>query len=500
MRGHHYSEHVIATEVRTAVVRHPFAIWQAVAATIPLVVVLALTAPLYGYHRDELYFRMLPPAWGYTDQPPLTPLLAHAAIALFGDSVVSLRIIPMVCAAASLLLLALITREVGGSRLAQAFTAWGMAGASLTLVFGHVLLTSSLDLVVWPAALLFAIRAVLRDDGRWWLAAGAVIGASTFNKLLVVVLMAGIALGLAICGPRRWFRSGWLWGGVALAGLFALPNVIYQATHGWPQFAMGAALSENNAQQVRTLLGPFLILLVGPVLAVFWVLALVGIFRRPEWKPLRFVAVTFAVVVLFGFAAATQSYYTIGILGPLTAIGSVVVAEWASTRGRRATVIALLGVNAVGCAVLSLPLLPVEAFGASGLSAINSATGDQVGWERYVKQVTDAASAAGADVIVASNYGEAGALDRFGGRDLPPVVSGHNALWELRAPPADAETVVVVGAQAFFAPAVFRSCETVDKLDNAVGVDNEEQGMPIIVCHHPTEPWSELWPKVRHLD
>jgi hypothetical protein len=80
------------------------------------------------------------------------------------------------------------------------------------------------------------------------------------------------------------------------------------------------------------------------------------------------------------------------------------------------------------------------------------------------------------------------------------VVSGHNALWELRAPPADAETVVVVGAQAFFAPAVFRSCETVDKLDNAVGVDNEEQGMPIIVCHHPTEPWSELWPKVRHLD
>jgi 4-amino-4-deoxy-L-arabinose transferase-like glycosyltransferase len=491
---------VIATEVRTAVVRHPFAIWQAVAATIPLVVVLALTAPLYGYHRDELYFRMLPPAWGYTDQPPLTPLLAHAAIALFGDSVVSLRIIPMVCAAASLLLLALITREVGGSRLAQAFTAWGMAGASLTLVFGHVLLTSSLDLVVWPAALLFAIRAVLRDDGRWWLAAGAVIGASTFNKLLVVVLMAGIALGLAICGPRRWFRSGWLWGGVALAGLFALPNVIYQATHGWPQFAMGAALSENNAQQVRTLLGPFLILLVGPVLAVFWVLALVGIFRRPEWKPLRFVAVTFAVVVLFGFAAATQSYYTIGILGPLTAIGSVVVAEWASTRGRRATVIALLGVNAVGCAVLSLPLLPVEAFGASGLSAINSATGDQVGWERYVKQVTDAASAAGADVIVASNYGEAGALDRFGGRDLPPVVSGHNALWELRAPPADAETVVVVGAQAFFAPAVFRSCETVDKLDNAVGVDNEEQGMPIIVCHHPTEPWSELWPKVRHLD
>ena len=164
-----------------------------------------------------------------------------------------------------------------------------MAGATLTLLFGHVLLTASLDLVVWPAAMLFAIRAVLRDDGRWWLAAGAVIGASTFNKLLVVILMIGIALGLAICGPRRWFASGWLWAGVGLAALLAAPNAIYQATHGWPQLAMGAALSTNNAEEVRIMMWPFLILLVGPVLAVFWVLALVGLFRRPEWRapPLR---------------------------------------------------------------------------------------------------------------------------------------------------------------------------------------------------------------------
>ena len=46
-------------------------------------VVLVAFASGYGYHRDELYFRMLPPAWGYLDQPPLTPL-AQENVAAFG--------------------------------------------------------------------------------------------------------------------------------------------------------------------------------------------------------------------------------------------------------------------------------------------------------------------------------------------------------------------------------------------------------------------------------
>ena len=47
--------------------------------------VLTVGSVGYGFHRDELYFRMLPPAWGYVDQPPLAPWLARTLTGLVDE-------------------------------------------------------------------------------------------------------------------------------------------------------------------------------------------------------------------------------------------------------------------------------------------------------------------------------------------------------------------------------------------------------------------------------
>ena len=106
----------------------------------------------------------------------------------------------------------------------------------------------------------------------------------------------------------------------------------------FPQLAMGAALQEENGDEVRLLVWPFLLVLLGPFLVPTWVAGIVALLRRPAWRDLRFLAGAFAVLLALVTWAGTQFYYPYGLLVCLYAIGCVPVADWGTTRVRRGLV------------------------------------------------------------------------------------------------------------------------------------------------------------------
>ena len=310
------------------IIRRPLAWWPVATAAASLAVLLTLIGQRYGYHRDELYFRMLPPAWGYTDQPLLTPLLARAT-QLLADEPWALRIPATVFAVLSVVIVAYLTREVGGGRLAQALAAWGYAYGTFTLNFGHMLMTASADLVVWPLVLLLVIRAVLRQQDRWWWLAGLAVGLSTYNKWLIALLIAAVVGGLLLSGPRKVLVTRAFLGAAGLAVLISLPNLIWQATHGWPQLDMGRALSAHNAETVRLLEIPTLLVMIGPVLFPVCVAGVVALLRRPEWRPVRWLAPATAIMVGLTLVAGSQVHYPYGLVSVIFAVGCVPAAEFA---------------------------------------------------------------------------------------------------------------------------------------------------------------------------
>jgi 4-amino-4-deoxy-L-arabinose transferase-like glycosyltransferase len=484
-------------------VRTPLAWRHVLAATGSLLVLLALVGNRYGYHRDELYFRMLPPAWGYTDQPLLTPLLARTTM-LLADEPWALRLPAAVLAATSVVVVTLVTRELGGDRLAQTLAAWGYAYGTFTLNFGHMLMTASADLVVWPLVMLFVLRALFRQQPRWWLLAGLVVGLSTYNKWLIILLVVSIIGGLLLVGPRRVLLDRAFLAATALALVVALPNLMWQATHGWPQFDMGRALSAENADDVRLLGLPVLLVMIGPLLFPICIAGFIGLVRRPEWRPARWLAPAVVIVVGLTLVGGSQVHYPYGLLVVIFAAGCPPAADFArQTRSRAILVSVIVVVHCLAGVTANLPVLPERVLAASFLPSVSTGLAEQIGWPRYVEQIDRVTSRIRRDdpgvVVLASNYGEAGALARFSSQHDVLVVSGHNALGYLGGPPAGTRTVVVVGGQLSRVAGEFTACHTMDHLDSGFDVDNEEEGQPVAVCTGPRKSWQTLWPVIRHL-
>ena len=314
--------------------------------------------PGYGYFRDELYFIICGqhPQWGYVDQPPVAPLLA-AGSQMFGHSLILLRGVPAIFAAAGVYVTCLLAVELGGGAFAQIVAALVVFFAPVLMNFGMKVSPDMVGLWLWPLGALYALRLTRGADPRGWLALGAVIGICLQSKYSVVFFFAALLLGLLLTPERRILFSRWFLAGCGVAGLIALPNFLWQAHYHFPMLELLRA--GQNGKNV--IVGPMQyvvqqLLITNVFLSVVWIIGLGWCLWNARS---RFLGYTYIILIFFMMAMHGKHYYPADVYPCLMAAGGVAIEAWTSRwKVLRPVVAAAVIVLGLLFVPLAMPILP----------------------------------------------------------------------------------------------------------------------------------------------
>jgi hypothetical protein len=477
--------------------------------------------PHYGFFRDELYFIICGrhPAFGYVDQPPLVPLIA-AGSQLFGMSLVALRATAALFAAAGVFVSCRLVQEWGGGRFAQILTAIVVALTPVLCAFGEKGGPDMVGLWLWPLAALYVSRLIDGADSRWWLAVGACLGVACEAKYSVIFFGIALVAGVALTSARRIFATPWFAAGMALAAIIVLPNFLWQAMHGFPMWELlrNAQITGKNVVLSPAQYVVQQVFITNPLLAPLWIVGLVCAFLNAK---LRWVGWTYVLLVAVMIALHGKHYYPADVYPLVIASGALAIEGW--TRG----VTWLRPVIAVAAFVFSLWLIPIvepilpearaAAYQVTLAHALHTSTAsetsrqvsigqdfaDMHGWPQLVALVAHVydslpPSQRKEAAIVANNYGEAAAIDFFGGAyHLPPALSGHNNYWLWGTHGYSGNVVIDVHGDCGAGEHLFRSSLRAATFD-APWVMSFEQHIPIMICRGIRTPLRVLWPRLKH--
>jgi len=495
----------------------------------PLVAAIAVTklglllacGTAYGYVASELYSmacaRHL--AWGYAAHPPLSIAFLFGILKLYGESEITLRIIPALVGTLGIVLTARLAKRFGAGTLGQGLAALAMLLAPELLSIDHVFGTQSLEVLFTIAIAGLVARALTappEEATGAWVSVGLVAGLGLENDTTLVVYLGALAVGLGVAYAQG-FR-GQL-GPLAALGVCAVvfaPYVVWESTHGWPALgALGHALRDGRAAAHPIRFVTHHVEWMLPTNAILWLAGLSALFTNARFAPYRPLGVAFVVAfVAWAFLGDPASTHVAPLFPILLAAGAAALDPWLTARRWRYPVIALLIlVPGVMLVPVALPVLPIARYVAYS-RRIHLAPADDpslpsvvlpprfagmFGWPELVRSVDAVTSSlAPADreeaVVLASDGGQAGAIDLFGpALGLPPVVSGRGDFWGWGTAGASGKIVVAVGGDEAFLHAHFGSVEIVTVFNHSLAAPVQRR-VRIYLCRNPVAPLDVMWP------
>ena len=425
--------------------------------------------------------------------------------AIAPGSLVVLRLPSDLAAGATVVVTALIARELGGSRGAQLLAAGGAALATLVQATGHLLSTATFNLTISTVIAWLVIRVLRTADSRLWLVIGLVSGVGLNDNDLTAFLIGSdrprnrggrppshLPVRMALPGRR-----------IGRADVDSLPRLA-----GAPWLAGALDRPRDRQRGFRHFrpaleLLPQQLVLVSPYLAPVWIAGLVRLLRNPTMRWCRSLGIAWILLAAVFLATGGKPYYLGALLPLLLAAGAEPTIAWARRRRRRRLALALALVLSLSALPVTLPLVPLSVLHDTPIVSLNYDAGETVGWPRMVSEIANVYAmipqrSRSSTALVASNYGEAGAIDRYGpAHGLPHAYGVQNAYWLWGPPSPTATSALAIGFDRASLQGVCTKLSLLTRLDNGHSVDNDEQGAPVWLCSNLTEPWHSIWRRLR---
>ncbi len=314
------------------------------AITVWRIVLLILNAPNLFSDEAQYWLWSQTLQLGYYSKPPMVAWVISLTTFLFGDGVAAIKIGSCLAHTGTAVTLYFLGTALYGRKTG----AWAAASWILMPAVSFSSMIISTDpflLLFWALALLALVKAWTTGMtiNRWWVILGIALGLGLLSKYAMVFFLASWALWLSWTPEAKiMLRKPGAWTALAVMGLVAAPNVIWNAMNGFVTFVH----TKENANLAGNLLHPLKLLefiggqfgVFGPLMMVALLLALYKAMKQappPSTTPFfsprssgrflaSFILPALIVMTVEAFLSRANANWT----APIFVAGTVLASRW----------------------------------------------------------------------------------------------------------------------------------------------------------------------------
>ncbi len=477
----------------------------------------------YPVFRDEFYYLECASrlSAGYVDQPPLSIIILAAWKLFFGDSLLSIRILPALFGSVFIVITGLLTRELGGNRTSQLFSAISVFCAPVYWGICSFYSMNSLDILLWVILLLILVKILNDPKPVLWILLGVTAGAGLMNKISVGFFGLALIFSLPFTPYRKFLKDKYFWLFGIISFIFFLPYIIWNVTHDWAaiEFMKNASLYKNAHLSPGNFIKE-LFLQVNPLNSIICITGIVSLFIAKDVKKYRILVLLFLFSLLIVYLSNGKPYYMAVTYPVLICTGSVVISRIFGSRKLRIiqySYSVLLITGMLFLLPLVVPVLPpgeaaaymqklgiVPSTGENHKAALLPQTfADRFGWIEMTAEVANVFSSLPEEekkntYIFTGNYGEARAINYYGkSMNLPRAISGHNNFYFWPPDKDNITTLIVIGVSREDIQEFFDDVTEAGRVESSYSVPYEND-IPVFIARKPKYNIKEIWPKLKH--